>query len=166
MTGAALAHLKPPVCPRTPKQRCAGKPAQAAPAAAGGVLNSSPNADTLACLALSQAALPLARRLTERLGEEPWPLPRTASTGTPADSLQVRRVRLFAPARFCPPQAEPFNDLGALLAQIYPTFPAHGTALEPLLASGATQPLTLQKHICRICVFCHKLIRKNVVFAI
>jgi len=61
-------------------------------------------------------------------------------------------VRLFAPARFCPPQAEPFNDLGALLAQIYPTFPAHVfigaagiavRALAPLLTHKSTDPPVL-----------------------
>ena len=108
-------------------------------------MNSSSNADTLACLALSQSALPLARRLAERLAEEPWPRPRAVSPGTLAGSMQVQRVRLFAPARFCPPQDEPFSDLGALLAQIYPAFPAHVFIGAAGIAVRALAPLLTHK---------------------
>lgn len=120
-------------------------------------MNSSFHADTLACHVLSQSALPLAERLAARLAEEPWPLPRSSGDATAlpggADAAsQVRRMRLFAPARFCPPQAKPFDSLGELLEQTYAAFPAHVfigaagiavRALAPLLSHKSTDPPVL-----------------------
>lgn len=115
-------------------------------------MSSSFHADTLACHALSQSALPLAARLAARLAEDPWVLPRTLQPDMADAPSLARRVRLFAPARFCPPQGEPFASLAELLARIYPMFAAHVfigaagiavRALAPLLTHKSTDPPVL-----------------------
>ena len=70
----------------------------------------------------------------------------------PSQARLVRRVRLFAPARFRPPQAEPFTSIGELLARVYAAFPAHVfigaagiavRAIAPLLVHKSTDPPVL-----------------------
>ena len=100
----------------------------------------------LACYALSQSALPLAQLLTTRLAASPWSLPRQplwqTQENTPAD---ISRVQLFAPARFCPAEATPFDKIGPLLAQTYPRFAAHAFIGATGIAVRALAPLLEHK---------------------
>ena len=109
-------------------------------------MHSTHRTNALACYALSQSALPLAQRLASRLAASPWNLPRQpqwqAHERTPAD---ISRVQLFAPARFCPAEATPFDTIGPLLAQTYPSFAAHAFIGATGIAVRALAPLLEHK---------------------
>ena len=97
----------------------------------------------LACYTLSRAALPLAERLAARLAECPWSAPGQRSIG---------QCRIFAPQRFCPCGATPFDRLGEMLARTYRSHAAHiflgaagiaVRALAPLLGHKSQDPPSL-----------------------
>ena len=111
----------------------------------------------LACYALSQSALPLAQRLAACLAANPWGMPGQSQPpehaaqppvqAAPGKPVGLARVELFAPARFCPAGATPFEKIGSLLAATYKNFAAHAfigatgiavRALAPLLAHKST----------------------------
>ena len=100
----------------------------------------------LACYALSQSALPLAQRLATCLAASPWSLPgqslRHRQESSPAE---ISRVQIFAPARFCPADATPFDKIGPLLAQTYPRFAAHAFVGATGIAVRALAPLLEHK---------------------
>lgn len=100
----------------------------------------------LACYALSKSALPLAQRLAACLQAHPWAIP---GAGLPVrgDAARLAHTELFAPARFCPDGANPFDSVGPLLAKTYASFTAHAfigatgiavRALAPLLSHKST----------------------------
>lgn len=96
----------------------------------------------LACYALSQSALPLARRLEACLAASPWHIPGQQLWHTKDNSPnQIPRVQLFAPARFCPAGATPFEKIGPLLAETYPCFAAHAFIGATGIAVRALAPL-------------------------
>ena len=99
---------------------------------------------TLACYALSQSALPLAQRLAACLADNPWGLPRRQHTGETAPAT-LARTALFAPARFCPANALPFEKIGPLLAETYPRFAAHVFIGATGIAVRALAPLLQHK---------------------
>ena len=109
-------------------------------------MHSQHRTPALACYALSQSALPLAQRLSACLADSPWGLPgqslRHVQKGIPA---QISRVQIFAPARFCPTGATPFEKIGPLLAQTYPGFAAHAFIGATGIAVRALAPLLEHK---------------------
>lgn len=100
----------------------------------------------LACYALSQSALPLAERLATCLAASQWSLPgltpRHIHEGEPAT---LDRVQIFAPARFCPSAATPFNKIALLLAETYPSYAAHAFIGATGIAVRALAPLLEHK---------------------
>ncbi len=109
-------------------------------------MHSTHRTHALACYALSQSALPLAQRLTTRLAACPWSLPRQPLRQTQENnSADISRVQLFAPARFCPAEATPFDSIGPLLAQTYPRFAAHAFIGATGIAVRALAPLLEHK---------------------
>ena len=112
----------------------------------GGILHSPHRTHALACYALSQSALPLAQRLATCLAASPWSLPgqspRHRQESSPAE---ISRVQIFAPARFCPADATPFDKIGPLLAQTYPRFAAHAFVGATGIAVRALAPLLEHK---------------------
>lgn len=74
------------------------------------------NAAVLACHVLSKSGLPLARRLTARLAEEPWRAPSGASAAM---------CLICAPARLQVRDARPFQRLADFLASEYRRHAAH-----------------------------------------
>ena len=109
-------------------------------------MHSTHRTNALACYALSQSALPLAQRLASRLAASPWNLPRQPLWQTQENnSADISRVQLFAPARFCPAEATPFDTIGPLLAQTYPSFAAHAFIGATGIAVRALAPLLEHK---------------------
>ena len=109
-------------------------------------MHSTHRTHALACYALSQSALPLAQRLATRLAASPWSLPRQPLRQTQENnSADISRVQLFAPARFCPAEATPFDSIGPLLAQTYPRFAAHAFIGATGIAVRALAPLLEHK---------------------
>ena len=100
----------------------------------------------LACYALSQSALPLAQRLAACLAANPWELP-AQPQGHQHDTAahQISRAQLFAPARFCPAGATPFDKIGPLMAGTYPSFAAHAFIGATGIAVRALSPLLVHK---------------------
>ena len=100
---------------------------------------------SLACYALSQSALPLAQRLTACLAATPWSLPRQQPCPTETPPAALTQTALFAPARFCPAGASPFEKIGPLLAETYPCFAAHAFIGATGIAVRALAPLLQHK---------------------
>ena len=100
---------------------------------------------SLACYALSQSALPLAQRLTACLVATPWSLPRQQPCPTETPPAALAHTALFAPARFCPAGASPFEKIGPLLAETYPRFAAHAFIGATGIAVRALTPLLQHK---------------------
>ena len=99
----------------------------------------------LACYALSQSALPLAQRLAACLAATPWSPPRQLPLTNVAASDALTQTALFAPARFCPAGASPFEKIGPLLAETYPRFAAHAFIGATGIAVRALAPLLEHK---------------------
>ena len=99
----------------------------------------------LACYALSQSALPLAQRLAACLAATPWSPPRQLPLTNVAASDALTQTALFAPARFCPAGASPFEKIGPLLAETYPRFAAHAFIGATGIAVRALAPLLQHK---------------------
>lgn len=113
---------------------------------AGGPLHSLHHPHALACYALSQSALPLAQRLATCLAASPWKLPGQPLHHMPENGpAEMSRLQLFAPARFCPAEATPFDKIGSLLAQTYPRFAAHAFIGATGIAVRALAPLLEHK---------------------
>ncbi len=100
---------------------------------------------SLACYALSQSALPQAQRLTACLAATPWSLPRQQPCPTETPPAALAQTALFAPARFCPAGASPFEKIGPLLAETYPRFAAHAFIGATGIAVRALAPLLHHK---------------------
>ena len=114
----------------------------------GGSLHSSHRTPALACYALSQSALPLALRLTASLAASPWSRPghcQPQGCTAQAQPAALAHVELFAPARFCPAGASPFEKIGTLLAETYPSFAAHAFIGATGIAVRALAPLLEHK---------------------
>ena len=118
----------------------------------------------MACYVCSSGGLALARRVAAALTNAPRPAPAAvsgpaAASVTPADAVipspfgsDKALCRLYAPSRFCPADASPFDSLSALLADTYRRFDAHifvgaagiaVRALSPLLAHKSVDPPVL-----------------------
>ena len=111
-------------------------------------MHSSHRTPALACYALSQSALPLALRLTASLAASPWSRPghcQPQGCTAQAQPAALAHVELFAPARFCPAGASPFEKIGTLLAETYPSFAAHAFIGATGIAVRALAPLLEHK---------------------